>query len=169
MRFNKQTDKSCLFDEIYNRYCRDMLKAAYDVLRDPYLSEDAVHDAFLKLEKNMDKVGPAESMKTKHYMMTIVRNAAIDIYRKRRSFNEKEVSVDKIDEIGEPSYEDINDEKMDIRDAFSKLPDIYKEVVVLKYSCCIDNDEIAETLGINEGTVRQRLSRAKQMMQEMLK
>ena len=169
MNFKKQTEKIQLFDEVYNRYCRDMLKVAYDVLKDPYLSEDAVHDAFLKFEKNMDKVENAESIKTKHYLLTMVRNAAIDIYRKRKHCNENEVSLHILDEIAEPSYEDTNDEKMDMRDVFSKLPYIYKEVIVLKYSCYLENDEIAKTLGINEGSVRQRLSRAKQMMKKKLK
>ena len=72
------------FTVLYEKYKFLMQKIAMDVLQDPYLAEDAVHNAFINLAKNIDNVGETDSTPTKRYLITITKNAAIDIYRKRK-------------------------------------------------------------------------------------
>lgn len=45
-------------------------------------AEDIVHDAMIRIIKNIDKVDIADEDRTKAYCVTIVRNRAIDILRK---------------------------------------------------------------------------------------
>lgn len=69
---------------------------ANNILNDKYLSEDVVHEAFLRIIDNIDKVEHLDSQKTRGFIFTIVKNIAIDKYRKRKrenyiSYNEIEV------------------------------------------------------------------------------
>lgn len=44
------------FVALYDKYRRLMMKTALDVLHDPYLAEDATHNAFVGLAHNIDNV-----------------------------------------------------------------------------------------------------------------
>lgn len=81
---------------LYEKYRYLMQKVATDVLRDCFLAEDAVHDAFMHLAKNMGKVDETDSVATKRYLITITKNAAIDIYRKKRVQMQKEIYIDEL-------------------------------------------------------------------------
>ena len=72
------------FTVLYEKYRHLMQKVAADVLNDRFLAEDAVHNAFVSLAAHMDKIGNPDSLQTKRYLITITKNAAIDIYRKKR-------------------------------------------------------------------------------------
>ena len=82
MMIDSENDKR-KFVILYEKYKYLMLKVAFDVLKDNYLAEDAVHEAFIKVSKNMEKIGDVDTRETKRYLITITKNATIDIYRKR--------------------------------------------------------------------------------------
>lgn len=42
-----------VFVVIYEKYRYLMMKVAYDVLKDNFLAEDAVHEAFIKIAHNI--------------------------------------------------------------------------------------------------------------------
>ena len=56
----------------------------------------------------------------------------------------------------------------EIRAAVGKLPDNYREVVVLRYFEELKTSEVAQVLGIKTNTVEVRLSRARKMLEESL-
>ena len=60
---------------------------------------------------------------------------------------------------------DVDNEVLDI---LKNLPDIYRDIFLLKYSSCLDNKEISDILRIPEGTIRQRIARGKEMIQKAL-
>lgn len=154
---------------LYEKYRFLLQKVATDVLQDRFLAEDAVHNAYVKLAKNMDKVKEIDSLATKRYLITIVKNAAIDIYRKRNVQMQKEIYID---EIGEAEYPfsymetDIDNRVLDV---LMDLPPKYRDIFLLKYSSKLENCEIADLCGIQEGTVRQRIARGKIIIEEALK
>lgn len=153
---------------LYEKYRCLMMKVAYDVLGDNYLAEDAVHEAFIKVARNIGKIGEVNSRETKRYLITITKNATIDIYRKRSTQMKREIFVDELGEYEEPVR--CLETEMDNRvlDILKNLPVKYRDVFLLKYSSELKNSEIAELLGISEGNVRQRLSRGKEMIQEAI-
>lgn len=71
-----------------------MMKVALNVLKDTFLAEDAVHEVFIKIAKNMEKIGEIDATATKRYLLTITKNATIDIYRKRNHQFQREIYVD---------------------------------------------------------------------------
>ena len=153
---------------LYEKYKYLMLKVAFDVLKDNYLAEDAVHEAFIKVSKNMEKIGDVDTRETKRYLITITKNATIDIYRKRSIQMKREIYIDELGENDMPlAYLET---EMDNRvlDILIGLPVKYRDVFLLKYSNNLENSEIAEMLRISEGTVRQRLFRGKIMIQQAI-
>ena len=154
------------FEEIYTTYRQTMLYVANRIVRDQYLAEDIIHQAFLKIIDNLDRINETNCHKTKGYIVVIVQNLSIDFYRKRKrenniSFNELELYVEDIKN---------NEDSMmnDVEEAISKLPINYLTVLRLKFSHGNSYSEISEMLGISETNVRQRISRGKKMLQEIL-
>lgn len=155
---------------LYEEYRYLMYKVAMDILHDCYLAEDAVHNAFVKVAHNMGNVAETDSRQTKSYLIIITRNAAIDIFRKRKKQMQREITTDEIEEEKMPATcmeeEEIENEVLNI---LKNLPEKYRDIFLLKYSADMDNREIAKVCGIKEGTVRQRLARGKTLIEDELK
>ena len=56
------------FTLLYERYSQPMFYIAKQILKDVQGAEDCVHDAFLKILQNMDKVGKAEDARTRSFV-----------------------------------------------------------------------------------------------------
>lgn len=143
-----------------------MMKIAFEILEDTFLAEDAVHEAFIKVAKNIVKIGSVEATETKRYLLTITKTTAIDIYRKRNLQFKREMFVDELSEKDMPLTYMETDVDGQILDILSRLPVKYRDVFLLKYSSEMNNREIAKILDISEGTIRQRLARGKIIIQE---
>ena len=154
------------FEILYTTYRKLMFYIANQILRDEYLAEDATHQAFLKIIDNLDKIEDVHCHKTKSYIVTIVRNNAIDLYNRRK--RDTTVSLEQMEFC---IYDETCSRSEDLdylTKAVLKLPVIYKEVLTLKYVQELSNAEIAQTLGISEATVRKRLERARHKLEETL-
>ena len=66
------------FESLYFTYRKLMFHIAKSILNDEGLAEDAVHQAFLKILENFNKVGEISCHKTRSYVVIIVRNVAIN-------------------------------------------------------------------------------------------
>ena len=71
-------------EKLYLEYRSPMYRVALSVLRDEGLAEDAVQQSFLKMFQNFDKLDLSDCNKTKSFIVILVRNTAIDLYRKRQ-------------------------------------------------------------------------------------
>lgn len=154
---------------LYEKYRYLMQKVAMDMLHDCFLAEDAVHNAFMNLATHIDDIGEAESLQTKRYLVTVVKNAAIDLYRKKKLQIRREVYTDELGQRDNPVVYMETDLENDVLDILKNLPEKYRDIFLLKYSSCLENGEIARILGIREGTVRQRISRGKLLIEKALK
>ena len=165
---NQRNEDKRKFATIYETYRHLMLKIANDILNDTFLAEDAVHDAFLKISKNMHHINDVESIHTKYYIITITKNAAIDIYRKRTRLH-KESSFDELTFQNITSFTEQSDSNKDIIELLQHLPNTYQDVFILKYAHNLNNEEISKILQIPQVTVRQRLLRGKSILKKQLK
>lgn len=154
------------FEQIYNTYKQTMFYAANRILKDEYMSEDAVHLAFLRIINHLDKIVDINSHKTKGFIVVIVENIAIDIYRKRK--RENNISYDEVEiYLTDPEDFTLSIEN-EVEKAIMKLPVLYSTVLRLKYSQGYNDREIAKILNITEANVRQRLARGKRRLSEIL-
>ncbi len=156
------------FAILYEKYRYLMWKVAMDVLHDRFLAEDAVHNAFLNLGAHMGSIGETESMQTKRYLITIAKNAAIDIYRKKNVQRQREIFMDELGDEDLPLTYMETDLDNNVLDVLKNLPAKYRDIFLLKYSAHLENREIAGLCGIREGTVRQRIARGKLLIEDAL-
>lgn len=157
------------FEELYDQHKELLMTIAYRILKDEALSEDAVHDTFLALAKDMGKLSGRSSVQIRNYLIIIVKNNSYNIYSKRK----KEECVEEISDF----IPELQNVEIDIesRAAQQKLAELiksldpkYADVLMLKYFYGLSVNETAASLGINADNVRTRLYRGKNMLKKKL-
>lgn len=153
----------------YQLYEQKMYQAAYKILHDSSLAEDAVQDAFLKLMQRKIWFDDPKSDDTKRYIITVIKHSSIDIYNKKK----KEQSILYLSE--QDSLKDCTivpddtDVKADMEELISSLPPVYYETVVCLVIKNLSVKETAAKLGITDTAVRKRFERAKRMLKNKQK
>ena len=153
-------------DRIYN-LCRHMLGNAHD-------AEDAAQDTFLKAYRNLHKFQPDASLYTWLYRIAV--NTCIDYKRKpffeslfRRSDEGEESMIDVPSHA--PSPERLYESKQMDRalwKSLGKLSAKLRAVIILKEIEGLSYEEIAAVLDISVGTVKSRISRAREELRGLM-
>ncbi len=120
-------------------------------------ADDILQNAFLNIWKNLNSYD--NSMKLSSFIYRIVHNETISRWRKTNADHSlKEAIINSHSE--EEPQEEINKSKY-IQNILNKMPQKYKEILVLKFLENMDYEEISNILKIPEGTVATRINRAK--------
>jgi len=157
------------FEELYQEYKNLMFSVAYGILRDEHLGEDAVDQAFLKLIRSFNKIENFSCNQTRDYLVTIVKNVAIDMYNKRHRI--VEVPFDEAYDIDSKLMDDPIIAKLgynQLVEVIKKLPEIYCETLYLSSQLGLSVNEIASSLNLSSSAVKLRLMRARQKLSAML-
>ena len=153
------------FESLYLKYRKHMKHIAMKILGEEHLAEDAVHNAFVKIISNLEKFSEIDCQETRNLIVIIIRSVSIDMYRKRnRAFEntdilDKEISIETDFSIIEVD---------NILKEIDALPDIYKDILLLKVEYGYKDREIAKLLGIKIDTVSKRLERARKQLKKQL-
>ena len=148
-----------------------MFSLAYSILKNHHNAEEAVSQAFFTAAKNFSKISSLAEEKRGAYLKIIVKNAAIDIYRKEKS--DLSQPLEEIENFGETS-DDVSDEvlsKMEyeaVVDAIRALPEQYAEVLYLFHVRDLSVKEVSEQLHVEPETIKKRLQRARQKLRGIL-
>lgn len=155
-------DKS-KFEKIYLRYRKMMYAVAYDILRNERDAEDAVQNAFLKIAENLEKIFDIECTKTKSYIVTIIENQAIDLYRRKK--RHADVPFDEECAGMQMEYKGTNE----LAGCMARLPAHYREILLLRYSHGYGTEEIGRIMGVSPCYVSTLLQRAKKKLELLCK
>lgn len=169
MMIDSQEDRN-KFIIIYEKYCDAMIKYANHILKDVHLSEDVVHESFVKIAKHINKIGDVDTKETKNFIMIITRNTALDEYRKRIKNWENVIFMD------EEKYADLlvskdsvdTEPENELVHIIKNMDSKYSDLFLLKYVNKLSNKEIASVLKISEEAIRQRLSRGRNIIEKQL-
>lgn len=143
------------FEILYRQY-RDLLyRVAFSILKNPQDAEDALHHAFMKIAENIKKINDPMCLKTKSYAVTIVRNAAIDIYRDKKAHPK----VDLLDGTTGLTVEYNGNNRLAA--CMMKLTERQRTVLLLKHYHGFDTREVAKMIGISYRNALQIEQRAK--------
>ena len=162
-------------DRLFMRYKDAMFGAAFSVLNDTHLADDAVSQSFVKLLKNIDRIDEENEKKTSSYLMVVCKNIAINMVKKNIYLNIDDSIIERIEDKQNMNNSDpslIVQEKESYKlltDYINSMDKRYKEVIILKYYYDMDNNKIAEILSVKESTVRKRIARGKEVLMKMLK
>ena len=70
---------------LYNQYRKQMLSLAQSILHNTFDAEDAVHEAFLGIARNMPSVNKiANETDIKNYLLKSAKNASLNILSKKK-------------------------------------------------------------------------------------
>ena len=150
------------FEEIHTDYRKLMLYVANEVLKNDQDAEDAVHEAFISVAKNLQKISQGRCRKTCAFVVTIVRRKAIDILRKRRRLQTSE--FDEETYVPAPSMKN----EGSLSSAIDTLPEKQRDVLYLHYFTGYSVREIAELLEMNPSAVYKLMERAKAALRKIL-
>ncbi len=142
-------------------------RVAYAVLGNWEDAEDVVQEAALSAWQAVDRYDPARAFRP--WFLRIVSNAALDQVRRRR-VRRAEALSETVAHRG-PSPEDLADRALlrgRLAEALAALPERQRAAVVMFDLEGFSHAEIAETLGVPEGTVRSYVFHARRALREAL-
>jgi RNA polymerase sigma-70 factor (ECF subfamily) len=146
------------FEDIYLTYKGLMYAIAFEILGNPQDAEDAVHDAFVKVAENISRIGDPKCPKTKGYIVTVVENKAIDLYRKKKKHPRLEYTDEALGIQVEYECSNI------LTECILKLPARQRSTIILQYSHGYSIKEIAGILGISYANAMKTQQRAREKL-----
>jgi RNA polymerase sigma-70 factor (ECF subfamily) len=149
--------------QIYTKFAPKMLGVCRQYIKDIHQAEDVMITAFMKVFvnlKNFENKGSFEG-----WIRRIMVNESISFIRAQ-----KKVSFIEDTYYKEDGFNNIesNLSVEDIQSLIDSLPEGYKMIFNLYAIEGYKHKEIAEMLGINEGTSKSQLSHARKMLQELI-
>jgi RNA polymerase sigma-70 factor (ECF subfamily) len=155
-----QGGSTVAFGELYGRHFARALLIAQAVCRNPELAEEAVQDAFEAIWKSRDTYH-AERGPVVPWAMSIVRHRAMAISSRRgfpvaRATGDEPVeAASAADQVADDAA--AHDETEHLRTLLERIPANQREVITLAFYGQLSHTEIAEHLGLPEGTVKGRM------------
>lgn len=146
------------FCENVNKYRDDLYILALAILKNEADAEDAISNAILKAYENRGQIRSFH--KFKPWMMTITKNEALKIKKKRLYLPGDEV-VEALSKPVAAHYDEL-------WDVLQEMKEEYRLAVVLFYYGGLSLRDISDVLDIPVGTVKSRLNRGKAELREAL-
>jgi RNA polymerase sigma-70 factor (ECF subfamily) len=145
-------------EALYDAYHRQALGLALRVLGDMGEAEEVVQEAFLAAWRAGHTYDP-ERGSSRTWLLTLVRNRAIDVVRarRRRPVQPLDETFDLPDSSDVPLQAALNVEAAQVAEAMVKLPIEQRETLELAYVSGFSHAEIAERVGVPVGTVKGRI------------
>lgn len=155
-----QGDKEA-FMVLYERYRERLFTYCCRMLGDRDTAKDALQDSFVKAFQNaaMYRAGTSVSA----WLFRLTRNVCIDMLRARREH-------ESIDDVEPVEWEQTSDVKLQeaLTEEIERLPEIYREAVILRDVQGHSYQEIAEITGTAISTVKFRIFKARDMLRQRL-
>jgi RNA polymerase sigma-70 factor (ECF subfamily) len=151
-------------EKLYKMFHPRMMGLACRYIGQRSLAEDAVNNGFLKAFKKIDRYGFQGSFEG--WLRKIMIRAVLDYIRENSRYNEKVVLVEKEEYIqkdhGDRMYYD------QLMQLVHSLPETTKTVFNLSVMEGLQHKEIAELLGMSEGTSKWHLSEGRRLLKEKI-
>ncbi len=162
------------FEELVRRYQRPIIGYIYRMLNNYDASLDVTQEVFIKVYNSLERYSSEYKFST--WLYRIAHNAAID-YMRRNSVNQQSIETENADgtyqlqiESPQPNPEQERERsewRREIETVVKCLPQVYRELILLRHAQDLSYDEIAEITNLPLGTVKNRLFRAREMMREI--
>jgi RNA polymerase sigma-70 factor (ECF subfamily) len=159
------------FEELFLRYYPALKRFVGRMM--PQQAEDIVQEVFLRVYRDIRKFSPDKgSFKT--WIFSIAANLTVDEYRRRRRWLRIFRPLGK-EALNLPDGSRSPDEALlekerrsEIEKALQMVPIEQRQVLILKHLEGFKFREIAQILGISEGTAKSRMARGLKRLKEVL-
>ncbi len=165
------------FNEIVTIHQNKVVNIAYGMLSSREDALDAAQETFLKVYNGIDAFKGGSSIST--WIYRICTNVCTDMLRKRQR-SATIISIDREDDENSPIHEIaddsptpdnsviMNEQQKAVRHAISQLSDEYRTVLTLCDIEGLSYEEISAVLKCPVGTIKSRLSRARNNLKKIL-
>ena len=162
------------FEEAYRANSRMVYWAAYGIVKSDSDAMDVSQETFLRALRNEKKLADMDAQQQKAWLYRVAVNLCMD--KKRRDKREFPVDEDAFFEspvTSEDSPQELltldAEQKAILKEAIGELPEIYRQTVTLHYFSDLPYEQIAALMGVSEGTVKSRMSRARARLYDRLR
>lgn len=157
-------------EQLFRQYYGKLMGVCLRYIHDQDSAQEVVQEAFIKIFERIDGYDSTGSFEG--WMKRIVANAAIDSYRKHKkdailSDNDNDFKVQPDEQEDEWDFVELKAQYA--LEAINQLSPAYKNVFNLYVFEEYTHKEIAELLGISEGTSKSNLAKARMNLQHYLK
>lgn len=151
------------YNQCVKTYSDVLYRFALQHVSDTAAAEDAVQDSFLQLWQHCDRIDVNQA---KAYLFAVVRNQIIDLFR------HKKIEQQYAEEVQTKGSSTAFSQQVEAKDALQKalahLPDIQKDILLLREWDGFSYKEIADILNVSEQQVMVYLFRARVTMRKKL-
>ena len=163
------------FEILVERYKNPLMNFVFRFTGQHDLSKEIVQETFIRVLKNRSNFKVEYKFST--WIYTIAGNLAKSQLARQKqqnnvslsSYQDGEPDMDIVDKgLSPDAIVDMEIKETLIQQALLKVPELYREAVILRDIQELSYDEIAEMLQTSTGTVKSRINRGRGMLQELL-
>jgi len=158
------TEKKARYEKLVHVYHSELYRFAYWLCRDPNIAEDLVQETFLRAWRALDSL--LDQKAAKPWLLTILRRENARRFE-RKQFDYSDVDNDTLVDDKHVTLDDEVEQTI-VQRQIAKLPNEYKEPLLLQVVMGCSGEEIANILDLNKNTVMTRLFRARNQLKEAL-
>jgi len=166
------------FALVLERYRGPIYNLCYRMARNPEDARDLAQEVFIKVFSLLDRFD--ENYAFSSWLFRIATNHCIDHLRRNRlrflslerdgGHDDEEAEIQVEDEGPAPDVVLQRREAMErLEEVIAELPPHYRAITLLRHDQQLSYEEIAETLDLPLGTVKARIHRARNLIQQMLR
>jgi RNA polymerase sigma-70 factor, ECF subfamily len=155
------------FEELYRLHSPRIYSLACRMTGSPQEGEDLLQDIFLHVHRKLGSFRGDAALGT--WLYRLAMNQCLDFVRSRQS--RMRVMTDGFEEDGSDEPVAPRDQpvvRLDLERAVQQLPDGYRAAFVLHDVEGLDHKQIADLLGISEGTSRSQVFKARMKLRMLL-
>src|SRR3990170_5170581 len=154
--------KKSKFESLVRAYSTELYRYAYWLCRERFQAEDLVQETFTRAWQGWS--GLRDDRAAKSWLYTILRNEHARLHERKQLAIDPDQELDELmDNSGANAFD-----AFEMRDMLAALPETYREPLMLQVIGGFGCAEIASMIGITEGAVMTRLTRARQAVRRLL-
>ena len=161
------------FEELIRLYEKKIYALCVRMCGNAEDAEEAAQDTFLALWRGIDRFRQESALST--WIYRLASNACIDLMRRRRkseggvSLDDEALFLDAADPAPQPpqALEQREAQRL-LQEGLMSLPAEYRSILLLREVEGLSYSEISETLELELGTVKSRISRGRTLLRNFL-
>ena len=155
------------FVQLISLHDRALRALAYRLMGDPHLMDDVLQEAYLKAFRSLRRFEERSAFGS--WLHRIVYNTCMDQLRRHSSAG-RHLSLREAGGLPDPAPDpgEVAAQRLDLAAALAALPPKMRATVLLVDAEGMDYQTAAGVLGVPVGTVRSRLSQARQLLRRAL-
>ena len=150
-----------MIEELYKKYHQELTSWCYHMTGNLHTAEELVQEAFLRAMLHEDTLAVLQEQQCRSWLYRTIKNLHVDRIR----HGSKETIVEEFSQQQQYSEEIL---RLEWDQLLETLPDLEGVIFSLRYLEGYHSKQIGEILSIPSGTVRFKLSLARQHLKEVL-